>query len=319
MRHMGQTEAPSRTAAFELLVLIRRFEEEARRLSLSASLPGAVHLATGHEAVSVGVGSAIEPTDWVACTYRGHGHALTAGVTPRALMAELLGRETGICGGRAGSMNIVAREHRLLGSFGIIGGSIAAATGAGLSLRGTGAAAIAFFGDGAVNQAYFLECLNLAAVLSLPVLFVCENNLYSEYTRTDVVTGGSIADRARAMGVVAEVVDGMDVREVSRVAGSALEEVRRGTGPRFVEAETYRFVPHSRADPVAYQPPDEVERWKARDPIDQERVRLLAEGADAGELDSLTRSIDEQVKAAIAAAFEDPFPEIGSLLDGEFL
>ncbi len=295
MRLMPQTDPPLRTAAFEQLVAIRRFEEEVRRLSLAGSMPGAVHLAIGHEAVSVGVGSAIGPDDWVACTYRGHGHALTAGVPQRALMAELLGRATGICGGRSGSMNIVAREYRLLGSFGIIGGSIAAATGAALSLRGTDAAAIAFFGDGAVNQAYFLECLNLAAVLSLPVLFVCENNLYAEYTRTDLVTGGTIADRARAMGVQTEVVDGMDVRAVAEVAGSALPAIRNGAGPRFIETETYRYMPHSRADPVEYQPRGEIEHWKARDPIDQERIRLIDEGIEDDDLSTIVATIDRDV------------------------
>jgi TPP-dependent pyruvate/acetoin dehydrogenase alpha subunit len=318
MRLMPKTEAPARTAAFEQLVAIRRFEEEVRRLSLAGSIPGAVHLAIGHEAVSVGVGSAIGSDDWVACTYRGHGHALAAGVPQRALMAELLGRATGICGGRSGSMNIVAREYRLLGSFGIIGGSIAAATGAALSLRGTDAAAIAFFGDGAVNQAYFLECLNLAAVLSLPVLFVCENNLYAEYTRTDLVTGGTIADRARAMGVQTEVVDGMDVRAVAEVAGSALPAIRHGAGPRFIETETYRYMPHSRADPVEYQPQDEVEHWKARDPIEQERIRLIDEGIDDDDLSTIVATIDRDVADAIGLAFDDPFPEPSSIQGGEF-
>jgi acetoin:2,6-dichlorophenolindophenol oxidoreductase subunit alpha len=316
---MPATDAPTRTAAmFEQLVSIRRFEEEVRRLSLAGAMPGAVHLAIGHEAVSVGVASAIEPDDWVACTYRGHGHALAAGVPERALMAELLGRATGICGGRSGSMNVVAREHHLLGSFGIIGGSIAAATGAALSLRGTGAAAIAFFGDGAVNQAYFLECLNLAGVLSLPVLFVCEDNLYSEYTRTDLMTGGTIADRARAMGVPAEIVDGMDVRAVSAATTAVLPEIRRAAGPRLMQAETYRFMPHSRADPVEYQPKEEVELWKARDPIDQERARLIDEGWAPGELDAIVSRIEGDIARAVEQAQADPFPEPSSMYGAEF-
>ena len=319
MRAMTDTEVEARTITYERLVLIRRFEEEARRLYLAASIPGAVHLATGHEAVSVGVGSAVGPEDWVTCTYRGHGHALTRGVPPRALMAEMLGRATGICGGRSGSMNIVAREYRLLGSFGIIGGSMAAATGAAISLRGTGAAAIAFFGDGAANQGYFLECLNLAAVLSLPALFVCENNLYSEYTRTDQVTAGTIADRVRPMGIVTDVVDGMDVRAVDDAARSALAAIRDGAGPRFIEAETYRYVPHSRSDPVTYQPADEVAVWKGRDPLDMERARLIDEGVESGALDDLVRTIEETVARDIAAAFDDPFPDPGSIRDGEFL
>ncbi len=313
-----RTDTSSRTATFQRLVTIRRFEEEVRRLQLSATIEGAVHLATGHEAVSVGVGSAVGPGDWVTCTYRGHGHALTRGVPPRALIAEMLGRSTGICGGRSGSMNIVAREYRLLGSFGIIGGSIAAATGAALSLRGKDAAAVAFFGDGAANQGYFLECLNLASVLNLPVLYVCENNLYSEYTRTDQVTATPIAERARAMGIRASLVDGMDVRAVGELAETSLRAVRAGEGPMFIEAETYRFVPHSRADPITYQPDDEVAAWTARDPITQERARLIEQGLPPADLDEVERRVEEEIERAIRDAFDDPFPEADSILDAEF-
>jgi acetoin:2,6-dichlorophenolindophenol oxidoreductase subunit alpha len=319
MRAMAGTDVAERTLAFERLVLIRKFEEEARRLYLAASIPGAVHLATGHEAVSVGVGSAIGPRDWVTCTYRGHGHALTRGVPPRALMAEMLGRATGICGGRSGSMNIVAREHRLLGSFGIIGGSMAAATGAALTLRGTGGVAVAFFGDGAANQGYFLECLNLAAVMSLPALFVCENNLYSEYTRTDLVTSGSIVDRVGALGIMTDVVDGMDVRAVDASAHSALRAIRDGAGPRFIEALTYRYVPHSRSDPVTYQPEEEVRAWTERDPIRLERARLLEDGVEEERIDAIVHGIEETVARDIQAAFSDPFPDPASIREGEFV
>ena len=315
---MIRTEAAPRTDLFDQLVLARRFEEEVRRLQLSSTIEGAVHLATGHEAVSVGVGAAVRSEDWVACTYRGHGHALARGVPPRALVAELLGRATGICGGRSGSMNIVAREHRLLGSFGIIGGSMAAATGAGISLRGSGAAAISFFGDGAANQGYFLECLNLAAVMQLPVLYVCENNLYSEYTRTDLMTAAPIAERTRGIGITTEVVDGMDVRAMASAADSALEAVRSGRGPRFLEAETYRFVPHSRSDPVTYQPEEEVERWRARDPLEQERARLRDEGVPQTELDGVERRVGEEIAEAIRLAHEDPFPDPATLVGSEF-
>jgi TPP-dependent pyruvate/acetoin dehydrogenase alpha subunit len=310
--------AVSATSRFERMLRIRRCEEEIRRLQLSSTLEGAVHLATGHEGVSVGVGAVLGQRDWVACTYRGHAHLLTRGVTPRALIAEMLGRATGVCGGRSGSMNIVAREQRVLGSFGIIGGSMAAATGAGVSLRGSGAAAVAFFGDGAANQGYFLECLNFALVLALPVLFVCENNLYSEYTRTDLVTASTIADRTRGIGVDTEVVDGMDVRAVEAAAAAALDPVRAGAGPRFLEAETYRFVPHSRSDPVTYQPDDEVARWRDRDPIDQERSRLLEEGVGVPELGALTTRIEDEIAEAVRAAFDDPYPDPASIVDGEF-
>jgi TPP-dependent pyruvate/acetoin dehydrogenase alpha subunit len=307
-----------RTTLYRRLVLARRFEEEVRRLQLSGTIEGAVHLATGHEAVSVGVGSAVGPGDWVACTYRGHGHALACGVPPRGLVAEMLGRSTGVCGGRAGSMNIVSRDHRLLGSFGIVGGSIAAATGAGLSLRGSGAAAVAFFGDGALNQGYLLECLNLAAVLRLPVLYVCENNLYSEYTRTDLMTATPILDRAMGIGVAPERVDGMDVRATATAAASALEAVRSGAGPRFLEAETYRFVPHSRADPISYQPDDEVGYWRARDPLQRERTRSIEEGVPGGVLDGIDESVDREVAEAITLALHDPLPDPTSVMSSAF-
>jgi TPP-dependent pyruvate/acetoin dehydrogenase alpha subunit len=234
-------------------------------------------------------------------------------------MAELLGRATGLCGGRSGSMNVVARDHRLLGSFGIIGGSIAAATGAGVSLRGRGAASIAFFGDGAVNQGYFLESLNLAVVLRLPVLYVCENNLYSEYTRTDLVTAVPISDRARAVGLQTHEVDGMDVRAVRALADARLTAIRDGDGPAFIEARTYRFVPHSRADPIPVQPSDEVEAWTARDPLALERSRLTIEGVASAELDAIDERTKTDVLAAIEAAFGDPFPEPDSLRTGEFV
>jgi acetoin:2,6-dichlorophenolindophenol oxidoreductase subunit alpha len=312
------TEPDPRTDRYERLVLARRFEEEVRRLQLSATIEGAVHLATGHEAVSVGVGSVLAPSDWVACTYRGHGHALARGVPPRALLAEMLGRRTGICGGRAGSMNIVARSYGLLGCFGIVGGSIAAATGAGLSLRDTGAVAVAFFGDGALNQGYLLESLNLAAVLRLPVLYVCENNLYSEYTRTDLMTAASITERIAGIGVDAERVDGMDVRATAAAAESALEVARSGGGPRFLEAATYRFVPHSRADPISYQPDEEVERWRARDPVGMERSRLIDEGVPPVRLDGIDRVVGREIAEAIVLASDDPFPDPGSILSAEF-
>jgi TPP-dependent pyruvate/acetoin dehydrogenase alpha subunit len=222
----------------------------------------------------------------------------------------MLGRRTGICGGRAGSMNIVARQHRLLGSFGIVGGSIAAATGAAISLRGRSAAAIAFFGDGAVNQGYFLECLNLASVSALPVLYVCENNLYSEYTRTDSVTAGSISERATSVGIETHVVDGMDVRAVHGLAATLLDGIRAGARPAFIEAATYRYVPHSRADPIPVQPEDEVTSWRARDPVAQERVRLVTEGALAAELDAIEAAIQTDIEEAVRQAFDDPYPDL---------
>src|SRR5436190_7770749 len=226
------------------MVLIRQFEEMVNGLFLQGQVHGTTHLYSGQEAVAVGVTSVLDPADRVAGTYRGHGHALALGLDPQRLLDELLGRETGICAGRAGSMNVVDLEHGLIGCFGIVGGSIAAATGAALALRGTGNVAVAFFGDGAVNQAYFYECLNFAKVLLLPALYVCENNVYGEYTRSADVTAGRARGRTEAMEIPTQEVDGNDLWAVRKVAATALESVRAGNGPSFIEALTYRFVGH---------------------------------------------------------------------------
>src|SRR5476649_260401 len=184
---------------YRKMLVVRGVENRVQSLFLKGEVYGTTHLCSGQEAVSVGFASALRQGDRVACTYRGHGHALALGTPPGALIAELLGRTTGVNGGLAGSMNIVDPDHGLLGCYGIVGGSIAAATGAALSLRGTGRIAVAYFGDGATNQAYFFECLNFAKVLELPIVFVCENNGYGEYTPYEAVTAGAITSRAAAM------------------------------------------------------------------------------------------------------------------------
>src|SRR5262245_7845987 len=198
-------------ALYRRMLVIRRFEERVQALFLRGEIYGTTHLYSGQEAVAVGFESALDPADRVACTYRGHGHLLARGLEPEPLLAELLGRGTGVNGGRAGSMNMIDLDHGVIGCFGIVGGSIAAATGAALALRESGSIAVAYFGDGAVNQAYFLECLNFASVLSLPLLLVCENNGYGEYTPTEASTAGKIVGRAEAMDVPTTEVDGMDV------------------------------------------------------------------------------------------------------------
>src|SRR5450631_2742003 len=190
------------------MVLIRQFEAAMHRLFLEGEVHGTTHLYAGQEAVAVGVCMALEPGDWVAGTYRGHGHALATGTDPEALLAEMLGRATGVCGGRAGSMNVIDLENGLIGCYGIVGGSIAAALGASLSAKRQDRVAVAFFGDGATNQAYFHECLNMATVLALPAVFVCENNLYAEFTPMAAATAGAdIAGRARAYGLPSAAMD----------------------------------------------------------------------------------------------------------------
>ncbi len=211
--------------------LIRRFEEAVHSLFLKGEVHGTTHLYNGEEASATGVGSALVPGDRVAGTYRGHGHALSVGTSPQGLLDELLGRATGVCGGRAGSMNVIDLEHGLIGCFGIVGGSISAALGASLALRGSGNVAVAYFGDGATNQAYFHECLNFARVFSLPAIFVCENNLYGEFTPMEQVTAGQIRARAEALDIAYESVDGMDVWETRAAALRATERARAGRGP----------------------------------------------------------------------------------------
>ena len=295
---------------YRRMVLIRQFEDTVNALFLEGQVHGTTHLYSGQEAVAVGVTSALTQADRVAGTYRGHGHALALGLDPQKLLDELLGRSTGICAGRAGSMNVVDLEHGLIGCFGIVGGSIAAATGAGLALKGTGNVAVAFFGDGATNQGYFFECLNFAKVMRLPVLYVCENNGYGEYTPFSAVTAGKIIARPQAMEIPSETIDGNDLWAVRAAAQQAVETVRRGDGPAFIEALTYRFVGHSRSDPGKYRPEGELDRWRLKDPLVVGRQRLHEElGVPDAELDSLVDEVRQQVDGIREKALNAPFPE----------
>jgi TPP-dependent pyruvate/acetoin dehydrogenase alpha subunit len=271
--------------AYGRMLLIRLFEQAMHKLFLEGEVHGTTHLAAGQEAVPVGVCMALDPTDYVTGTYRGHGHALAKGTNPDALIAEMLGRATGVCGGRSGSMNVIDLEHGLVGCYGIVGGSIAAATGAALSAKRQGRVAAAFFGDGATNQGYFHECLNFAAVAALPAVFVCENNLYGEFTPMAAVTAGvDIAGRAAAYGMPAAVVDGNDVWAVHETAREAV-------------------------DPAKYRPKAEVEHWLGRDPLPRARERLLVDGVQEADIAGVEERIREQIDAAVAAAKAAPYPD----------
>ena len=296
---------------YRRMLLIRRFEDLVQKLYERGLVHGTTHLYSGQEAVAVGVSSVLQPRDRVAGTYRGHGHSLARGLEPQKLLDELLGRRTGICGGRAGSMNVVDLEHGLIGCFGIVGGSIAAATGAALALKRTGGVAVAYFGDGATNQGYFHECLNFAKTLGLPVVYVCENNLYGEFTPMHQVTAGEIASRPRAMGIPVETIDGNSVWIVRDAACRAVEAARRGGGPSFIEALTYRFVGHSRSDPGKYRAPGEMDRWRARDPLALTRAWLsehhrVSEQTLDAVADAVEQEVEELERAAVAAPFPDP-------------
>ena len=298
------------TQIYRQMLLIRGFEDLVQSLFLAGEVYGTTHLYSGQEAIATGVASVLDERDRVAATYRGHGHALAVGVDPQKLLDEMLGRATGINGGRAGSMNVTSPDDRLIGSFGIVGGSIAAATGAALALkRTTDGVAVAYFGDGAMNQGYVFECLNFAQVFRLPIVLVCENNGYGEYTPFRSVTAGEIRARAEVMGVTAETIDGMSVWTVREAASKAVAHARRGDGPVFIEALTYRFVGHSRSDPGAYRPEGELDRWRERDPIVVLRAQLEAEGVDAAELDEVEREMAERLDRMRADGLAAPFPD----------
>lgn len=297
------------TGIYRQMRLIRGFENLVQSLFLKGEVYGTTHLYSGQEAVATGVASLLEARDRVAATYRGHGHALALGVDPQALLDEMLGRATGVNGGRAGSMNVTSPADRLIGSFGIVGGSIAAATGAALALkRTTGGIAVAYFGDGAMNQGYVFECLNFAQVLKLPLLLVCENNRYGEYTPFESVTAGEIRGRPQSMDVPAETVDGMSVWAVRDAAARAITHVRGGGGPAFVEALTYRYVGHSRSDPGAYRPEGELDEWRARDPIVLLRAQLEEDGLAASALDAVERDVAQQLEQMRERGLLAPFP-----------
>ena len=305
--------------AYERMLLIREFEQTIHRLFLRGEVHGTTHLSAGQEAVPVGVCMTLGSDDYVSGTYRGHGHALAKGTDPTALAAEMLGRAHGVCGGRAGSMNVVDLEHGLVGCFGIVGGSIAAATGAALSAQRQGRVSVAFFGDGASNQAYFHECLNFAAVLALPAVFVCENNLYGEFTPMEKVTaGGEIAARAGAYGIPFEVVEGNDVGAVHEAAGRAVTRAREGEGPTLLECRTYRHFGHSKSDPAPYRPKEELEEWRQRDPLITARRRLAAEGTAESELDAIEERVKKRMEEAAEDALAAPYPDPAARSGAEY-
>jgi acetoin:2,6-dichlorophenolindophenol oxidoreductase subunit alpha len=306
----GALSAEEALELFRRMQLIRRFEDSIQSLFQRGEVHGTTHLYSGQEAVAVGVCSVLAETDRVAGTYRGHGHALALGVEPQALLDELLGRATGVCGGRAGSMNVIDLEHRLIGCFGIIGGSIGAATGAAVALARTEGVAVAFFGDGTANHGYFHECLNFAQVRRLPVVYVCENNLYGEFTPWENVTAGQIRSRPEALGMPAATIDGNDLWTVREAAATAVDHAREGRGPAFIEALTYRFVGHSRSDPGKYRKPGELDSWRERDPLTLARRGLgEAHGIEPERIDEVVASVDAEIDQIVERGLAAPFPD----------
>lgn len=273
-------------ALYERMLLIRRMEERLRADAAAGKLPGAVHLYIGQEAIAAGVCARLRESDWITSTHRGHGHFLAKGGDPRAMMAEIWGKRTGICKGMGGSMHVADLSKGILGANGIVGGGLAIAAGAalGAKLAGDGKVAVAFFGDGAANQGVFMECLNVSTLWKLPVVFVCEHNQFCEFTPSATVTAGQIADRARAFKIPCAVVDGNDAAEVWAAAGEAIEHARADGGPSYIEAQTYRIQGHLEAEALflaggKYREEQEIEEWRKRDPLARLRERLLSSRA----------------------------------------
>jgi len=303
---------------FERMAVIRATEKAAYDLFMSGLVKGTTHLAAGHEAVAVGASAALRPDDYVFATYRGHHHAIARGATPEACLAELMSRATGLCAGKGGSMHLTVAAGNMLGSYAIVGAHLPIACGAAWSakLRGSGQVAVAFFGDGATNIGAFHEALNLAAVWRLPALFVCENNLYMEYTPIASVTAVAqpAADRAPAYGLPAEVIDGNDVVAVWEATARAVERARAGNGPTIIEALTYRQYGHSRADPAKYRPQEEVDEWLRRDPLTLLAERLRGDGVAEETLQERRDRAQKVVDAAVEAAKAAPPPDEATAL-----
>ncbi len=331
---LGETQASSYPGAgpapaealrlYESMTLIRRVEERLRDDSAAGKLPGAVHLYIGEEAVAAGVCAHLSARDYATSTHRGHGHFLAKGGDVRAMMAEIWAKREGICQGMGGSMHVADLAQGILGANGIVGAGLAIATGAafGAKLDGDGKVSVCFFGDGASNQGSLMEALNVASLWQLPLIFVCENNGFSEFTPSAQVTAGRIADRARAFSVPVAEVDGNDVTAVWQAAGEAVGRARAGGGPSFIEARTYRIQGHFEAESFVlgngrYRESDEIEAWRQKDPVALYRALLLAAGAaSAKDLDAIEADVLDRVTDAVAyaEAGEPADPELAETL-----
>jgi pyruvate dehydrogenase E1 component alpha subunit len=304
--------------ALRLMLTIRLFDERALALYRAGEMRGTTHPYIGMEAVGVGVTLALRPDDWVTSTHRGHGHTIAKGGDPKKMMAELLGRATGYSGGKGGSMHIADMDKHMLGANGIVGGGMGLATGAALTakLQKTGAVAICFFGDGALEQGILHETTNMAAIWKLPVVFVCENNQYAmSASAAWSVAGGDPARRAAGYGIPGTTVDGMDLFAVHAAASEFVERARRGDGPAYLICTTYRFHGHHAGDPLNYREKEEVERWRLRDPIELVKQAAVASGVmRADEIESLERQIEQQIEEAVEFAKNSPDPTVDQLM-----
>jgi TPP-dependent pyruvate/acetoin dehydrogenase alpha subunit len=305
-----EESAPDLLRLYEQMLLIRRMEVQLSEDKAAGNLPGAAHLYIGQEAVAVGICDHLKDTDYITSTHRGHGHFLARGGDPGAMMAEIWGKSTGICQGMGGSMHVADVSKGILGANGIVGGGFAIATGAafGAKLDKAGAVSVCFFGDGAANQGVFTESMNMSAIWRLPTLFVCENNLYSEFTPSSEITAGLLADRAKAYGIVVDTVDGNDVVAVWKAAQAAVARGRRGEGPTYIEAMTYRIHGHAEAESNLlgkgrYREDAEIERWRLKCPVDRlKRDLIKGKLADEAGIQEIEARVAEVVRNAKAFA-----------------
>ena len=304
--------AEVRLELYRTQVRLREAEQRAFDLFLQNLVKGTSHLSLGQEAIAAGFAVAMQKGDLSFCTYRGHAHTLARGVPVEKVLGELMSRDNGLMRGKGGSMHLTSVEHGVMGSYAIIGAHLPIACGAAwrAQYRGDSDVSVCFFGDGTTNLGAFHEALNFAAIWKLPVVFVCENNLYMEYTPIADVTAVEhpAADRAAAYGLERIIIDGNDADEVLRTARKAYERARRGDGPSLIEAMTYRHSGHSRADPAKYRPEGELESWKKRDPIKMYRARLLKLGVSEAVLNTIDQEIKDEVEAATVACKAAPAP-----------
>jgi pyruvate dehydrogenase E1 component alpha subunit len=304
----------TRLKLYRTMLECRVLEKRAYDLFMQNLIKGTSHLALGQEAVAAGFGLAMRSDDYTFCTYRGHNHTLVRGVGMTEILAELMGNSAGLMRGKGGSMHLTSVKHHMMGSYAIIGAHMTIANGAAWSAqyRGTEQVAVCFFGDGTTNIGAFHEALNFAVIWKLPVVFVCENNLYMEYTSIHDVTAVEhpAADRASAYGLEPVLIDGNDVDVVYRTAQRALDVARKGGGPSLIEAETYRHGGHSRADPGKYRPDDEVKAWLAKDPLPRYRARLLELGIAAGEIEKIEAETNAEIDRATETARNAPPPPL---------
>jgi pyruvate dehydrogenase E1 component alpha subunit len=297
------------------MVTIRLFEEQVNELYKTARMPGLAHLYSGEEAIAVGVCAALHRDDYITSTHRGHGHCLAKGAAVDRMFAELLGKAPGYCHGKGGSMHIADQETGNLGANAIVGGSAGIATGAAMSakMRGSGQVAVCFFGDGALGQGLLYEVMNMAALWRLPVVYVCENNLYNEYTHYTETTAGELTARAAAFGIHTTQVDGQDVRAVYAGAAHLIDSARAGDGPGFLLCNTYRYYGHHVGDVQRgyYRSKDEEEHWRTqRDPITLLGAWLIEQAiADESRLAAVRATVQQEIEAGVQFALDAPYPD----------